>query len=559
LKRKLLSGALIVGVLGAIAALTWFGYRAVRGWRESAAQLAGRRASETASLLLTAITRDMRGVQTVVLSSPRADQFMLDAPSDVRAFAASAFARYPYPESFFAWRGEPSPESVVFFDRAERPPVWAGHNTGPSRFPVAVASYPSVAKTLIDRIRADARESRPFSMFEIEQNGVRYQIVARLMYGDVLRENLQSVFGFTVNLDWVRGNYFGELTRQVARINDAGQGLVLQIFDDRGQPVVSVPRAVAHGPTVSRTFLLHFVDPVATQHTLPHGRPWRIDVSAGDDPTLAAAIRGGSRTLFLVAIAAAALALGLVLAYRAMRAGVQLAELRSDFVSTVTHELKTPIASIRAMGDTLARNRIAGAEARGEYAQMIVQESKRLTRLVDNLLAYSRITDVTEVYSFEPVGLHGVVEEVLQEFSPQFAEQKVEVEVDIAADLPPLRGDRTALLLMLENLVDNAIRYSAAPKWIGLGASVESNVCAIEVCDRGAGIPERDIGRVTRRFQRGRRAPSGGSGLGLAIVSRIVADHRGTLQIESAVGQGTTVRITLPVAGEAHEEADSGR
>ena len=295
MKRKLLGGALIVGVLGAIAALTWFGYRAVRGWRDSAAQLAGRRAAETASLLLTAITRDMRGVQTVVLSSPRADQFMLDAPSDVRAFAASAFARYPYPESFFAWRGEPSPDSVIFFDRAERPPVWADHNTGTSRFPVAVASYPSVAKTLIDRIRADARESRPFSMFEIEQNGVRYQIVARLMYGDALRGDLQSVFGFTVNLDWVRGNYFGELTRQVARINNAGQGLVLQIFDDRGHPVVSVPRAVAHGPTVSRTFLLQFVDPVA-QHTLPHGPPWRIDVSAGDDPTLAAAMRGGSRT-----------------------------------------------------------------------------------------------------------------------------------------------------------------------------------------------------------------------------------------------------------------------
>ena len=550
MKRKLLGGALILGVLGAIAALTWFGYRAVRGWRDSAAQLAGRRAAETASLLLTAIARDMRGVQTVVLSSPRADQFMLDAPSDVRAFAASAFARYPYPESFFAWRGEPSPESVIFFDRAERPPAWAPGRAlrAPTRFPVAVASYPSVAKTLIDRIRADARESRSFSIFEMTQNGVHYQIVARLMYGDALRENLQSVFGFTVNLDWVRRNYFGELTRQVARINNAGQGLVLQIFDDRGHPVVSVPRAVAHGPTVSRTFTLQFVDPVATQHTLPLGPPWRIDVSAGDDPTLAAAMRGGSTTLLLVAIAAGALALGLVLAYRAMRAGVQLAELRSEFVSTVTHELKTPIASIRAMGDTLARNRITGAEARGEYAQMIVQESKRLTRLVDNLLAYSRITDVTEVYSFEPVGLHGVVEEVLQEFSPQFAEQKVEVEVNIAADLPPLRGDRSALVLMLENLVDNAIRYSAAPKWIGLSASVKSNICTIEVRDRGVGIPQRDIGRVTRRFQRGRRAPSGGSGLGLAIVSRIVADHRGTLQIESAVGEGTTVRITLPVA-----------
>ena len=172
----------------------------------------------------------------------------------------------------------------------------------------------------------------------------------------------------------------------------------------------------------------------------------------------------------MVDVAAGALALGALLAFRATRASARLAELRSDFVSTVTHELKTPIASIRAMGDTLARDRIADPAARAEYAQTIVQESKRLSRLIDNLLAYSRITDVTEAYSFEPVDVHALVEEVLQGFSPQLSQQQFEVHVEIARGLPRVRGDRTALRLMLENIVDNAIRYSGESRWVGLAA-----------------------------------------------------------------------------------------
>jgi signal transduction histidine kinase len=546
-------------VLGSIAILTWFGYRAVRGWRESATQLAERRATETANLLLTAVARDMRGVQSVVLSSPNADEFMLDAPYDVRAIAAGAFARYPYPESFFAWRGDPSPESVVFFDRAERRPVWAGDVTGSSRFPVVVARYPSIADELIDRIRADAREGRRFSTFEMMQNGVAYHVVVRLHYRDALRERLESVFGFTVNIDWVRRYYFGELTRQVARINGAGQGLLLQVVDDGGRRLLGPPGGEARGPTIGRPFLLRFFDPLTVEGDVPAGRPWRFEVSVGDDPALAAAERGGSRTLFMVDVAAGVLALGALLAFRATRASARLAELRSDFVSTVTHELKTPIASIRAMGETLARDRIADPATRAEYAQTIVQESKRLARLIDNLLAYSRITDVTEVYSFEPVDVHSLVEEILQGFSPQLSQQRFEVHVEIARGLPRVRGDRTALRLMLENVVDNAIRYSGASRWVGVTASADSGRCTIEISDRGIGIPRDDIERVTQRFHRGRNAGSGGSGLGLAIVSRIVSDHGGTLDIESALDRGTSVRVGLAVSEERREEANPRR
>jgi two-component system phosphate regulon sensor histidine kinase PhoR len=223
--------------------------------------------------------------------------------------------------------------------------------------------------------------------------------------------------------------------------------------------------------------------------------------------------------------------------------------MRSEFVSTVTHELKTPIATIRAIGDTLVKRRVVDPGALHEYAQLVVQESKRLTRLVENLLAYARITDVTEAYAFEPIALVNAVEDGLQTFRPQLTEAGFDVHVDLPQDLPAVRADRTAIALVLDNLIDNAMRYSGSSRWLEIRAAPRPDrLVLLEVCDRGKGIPKDEIGQVTRRFYRGRGAASGGSGLGLAIVGRIVTDHGGRLVIDSEPGRGTTVGVVLPAA-----------
>ena len=113
----------VIGIVASVGAMGWLGYRAIHGWRYSATLLAEQRASETVDRLVTALGRDMRGVQSTVLASAQWDQFMLDSPYNVRNLAASAFARYPYPESFFAWRGVPKPGAVVFLNRADRRPA----------------------------------------------------------------------------------------------------------------------------------------------------------------------------------------------------------------------------------------------------------------------------------------------------------------------------------------------------------------------------------------------------------------------------------------------------
>jgi signal transduction histidine kinase len=542
---------LAAGVFISVLVLAWFGYRAIVGWERLGILLAERRANQAADLLLTALSRDMRGVQNSVLSSPYWDAFMADPSSDLTTLVASAFARYPYPESFFAWRGEPQPNGVLVFTRSDRRPAWMRGDLGLNRFPVSIGREPAVARVLVDRILEDAAKGRRFSMFETEIGGVPYQVVARLMYGDAFRERLEGAFGFMVSLPWVRQYYFPELTKQVARIGAADPGLGLAVVDDEGTAVVSTLGAATSGPTVRRVFPVMFFDPwlVALDPPPDLSRTsWGVQVRMATDPTLEAAIRVANRTLFFSAIASIVLALGLVLTARAVRESARLTEMRSDFVSTVTHELKTPIATIRAAGDTIVRGRLPSEEALREYAQLVVQEAKRLTRLVDNLLAYARITDVTEVYAFDALDLGAIIADVRQEFETQLAGERFDVQLEVPADLPLICADATALRLALRNLIDNAIRYSGDQRWLRVVVTHEQHRARVAVSDRGIGIPEDEIEHVTRRFYRGRRAGSGGSGLGLAIVRRIIADHHGELAIRSTAHVGTTVTITLPLA-----------
>jgi two-component system phosphate regulon sensor histidine kinase PhoR len=183
-----------------------------------------------------------------------------------------------------------------------------------------------------------------------------------------------------------------------------------------------------------------------------------------------------------------------------------------------------------------------------EYSQMGVREAVRLSRLVDNLLAYARITDVASAYDFEPVEIPAVVERSVREFSANLTHGGFSVDIDLPEKLPAVRADATALNLMLNNLMDNAIRYSSERRHLRISATTDRRTVTLVVADQGQGIAAEDIPRVTRRFARGRGSAAGGSGLGLAIVDRVVHDHGGTLRIDSVVGQGTSVAITLPVA-----------
>lgn len=536
-------------VLCGIAALAWFGYRATDEWQRSSALLVERRSQQAADLLTLALTRDMRGVQTSVLMSEVENRRVFEPTYDVNDLVAVAFARYPYPECFFGWRAGAA-EPMVLFSRSDRRPSWLPPDEQDDPYPVEISHDPPHAEILHRRIQSDVSARRRYSIFEIVLAGISYQVVALISYHDVPHEQLDSVFGFMVNLQWARSEYFRAITEQVSQLGGTAGAIDYSIVDEHDHPVVGGGPASGSTFAATREFPLSFFDPTLTTVEIPADltpRTWKIIANAGGDPMLASAARGSRRTVVVVAAAVITLAVGLLISVGAARGSAALAAVRADFVSTVTHELKTPLATIRTVGEMLVRDRVKTPQDLKKYARILVQEENRLSRLVNNLLAYARVTDVADVYSFQPQDPADLVAEALLGFRRQLTDTDYQLDVNVPPDLPPARADRTAVLLALDNLIDNAIRYSPAPPRVTISASTAGSTVRFEIADRGVGIPHDELAQVRRRFVRGRGARGSGSGLGLAIVSRIAEDHGGRLDIFSEAGAGTTVTLSIPI------------
>jgi signal transduction histidine kinase len=547
--RPWLRAWVVAAVTLSAAALVWIGYRAVSEWQRAAATVASRRAESAVDLLMTALTRDMHGAQETALRTADRNGLVGSASIDLLPDIMSAFSMYPYVECFFAASGTPS-NQLEFYSRAERMPAWLPALSRPSDYPVVLSTQTEVASRLASRVMKDAAQGRGFSVFDLEIASTPYQIVTVISYADALKERPRGILGFMVNLTWTRAHYFEGLTDIVSNIEGGPEGLRFAMADEAGAPVVgALPPPGTGAPVARREFPMTFFDPLLVALDPPRDlelATWTAMTLAAGDPTLMAAERSARRTLALASLMAVVLIAGLVLSLQAGRANARLTEMRSDFVSAVTHELKTPIANLRAIHETVASGRVTHDVSR-EYAAMGVREATRLTRLVENLLAYARITDVADAYAFEPVSIAEVVERSVQEFASHLTEGGFAVSVDVP-DLS-VRADPTALELMLNNLIDNAIRYSADTRVLSIGARDAESSVVLTVADRGNGIPEEEKKRVMKKFFRGRHSRPGGSGLGLAIVERIVRDHGGTVEIQSAPGAGTSVVVTLPKAG----------
>jgi two-component system, OmpR family, phosphate regulon sensor histidine kinase PhoR len=532
-----------------LCALAWFSYRATEQWQQGAALLAEHRGREAADLLARALTRDMAGVQTSILNSPEQNRHAFEPPYEANDLVALAFARYPYPEFFFGWT--PSSGGTVMFARTDRLPAWITPLHQADVYPVEVRRDPLELAELRQRVENDVAARRRYSVFDISIQGTPYQVVALLAYEGATRERLDRIFGTAVNLNWARDYYFNDILREVAQIAGNAGAASFAVIDDHGRRVAGTLEQVSHENVATRVFPLLFFDPTLLAVSPPADlaqRSWTITTSAAGDPTFVLAARGASRSLVVVGAGVALLALSLLATARAARASAAVATVRADFVATVTHELKTPLSTIRAVGETLVRGRVKTDQDLKRYAHLLVREERRLTRLVNNLLAYSRVTDVTEVYSFEALEPGALISEATQGFRRQLTDSDVRLEIDVPPEIPAVRADRTAVILALDNLIDNAIRHSGEAETVSVRASGEANRVRFDIVDHGVGIPADDLPQVKRRFVRGKTTRGPGNGLGLAIVNRIAADHNGALEITSEVGRGTTATLILPKA-----------
>jgi len=344
----------------------------------------------------------------------------------------------------------------------------------------------------------------------------------------------RRIFGFKLNLDYVRKDILpsalrsGRFRHRVAFVATDRKGNLL--FGDRDA-----------GPAAVATSFLGIFQSSTWRVGLIEREPAELRRLALYNVLLFTAVN----SLMIVAII-----VGVVITLRGTARELELSRLKSDFVSNVSHELKTPLALIRMFAETLEMGRVKSPEKAHEYYSIITRESERLTQLINNVLDFSRIESGRKTYELRLDDLGDVVRDTLRAFSYELNKQGFAVEADIPDDLPETLMDRNAISLALLNLLTNAVKYTKDDRRIRVACAVRDGVLVLEVTDHGIGIDPSEYEKIFEKFYRAHdeavRATRG-SGLGLSIVKHSIEAHGGSVSVASEKGVGSTFTITLPI------------
>lgn len=310
----------------------------------------------------------------------------------------------------------------------------------------------------------------------------------------------------------------------------------IAIADGRGLTVAGP--AAAPGKMIARVPLRHL------------DLPWHVQLYLVNDQAIRESVRGQFRVYAWIALltAAAICAIAGVAGFAVSRQ-LRLQELRSTSVATVAHELRTPLASMRMLVDTLREGRCRTEEQRREYLDLIAAENLRLSRLTDNFLTHSRLDRGQHAFTFAPVAGRSVIDQAVTALRARLHAPGCEFTLDVVEPLPELTADRDGLLTVLTNLLENALKYTGDEKRISLRVRSTAEHVIFTVVDNGVGLTRAERKQVFEPFfqadQKLSRAREG-CGLGLAIVREIVTAHRGVIEVESESGKGSVFTVTLP-------------
>jgi len=224
--------------------------------------------------------------------------------------------------------------------------------------------------------------------------------------------------------------------------------------------------------------------------------------------------------------------------------------LRREFVANVSHELRTPLTSIRTYAETMSDNQGLPQETEEEFLRVIINESDRMTKIVQDLLELSRFDSGNSKLSFEEFSIERSVRDVYAAIALEARKRSHVLNLELEWRMPRIKGDRARIEQVLMNVITNALKYTPDGGTIDVFSGSAGSEVWIRIEDTGIGIPEEDLARVFDRFYRvdkARSRESGGTGLGLSIAKEIISKHGGDIKIESAPGKGTSVVITLPI------------
>lgn len=282
--------------------------------------------------------------------------------------------------------------------------------------------------------------------------------------------------------------------------------------------------------------------------------PWTLFVSE-TKPAVEKGLDAEQRFLLLVlAVMMLFLVLGTYFIARAIRREAEVQRMQSHFVSSVSHEFRSPLTSLRQLSEMLAEGRVPSESRRQMYYDMLVKETSRLQRLIEGLLNFGRMEAGARRYQFEELDAFTIVERVVHDFEGQATSCGKHIEIVRTSGACRIEADTEALSVALRNLLDNAVKYSPDRPTIWVECGSNRDKVAIRVRDEGLGIAESERKAIFRKFMRGGAAMTAnvkGSGVGLAMVSHIVEAHGGAIDVASELGRGSTFTMLFPLAERA--------
>ncbi len=253
---------------------------------------------------------------------------------------------------------------------------------------------------------------------------------------------------------------------------------------------------------------------------------------------------------YMFLLIAGILIFGSILTIRTVSHELELAKMKSDFVSTISHEFKSPLTSIRQLAEMLQAGRIPSEERRQKYYDVLLEQSERLSLLTENILNFAQMEEGRKEFEFKKVDIGALLKEIVSTIQDRVHYEDFVIQTKIEKSLPSIEVDSAAITQAINNLVDNAIKFSGENKKVIVSSFTEDQYLVIAVQDFGIGIKKEEIDKVFERFYRGGDELSRmvkGSGLGLTLVKQIVEAHHGSVHVESEPGRGSTFSIRLPL------------
>ncbi|MDA3894408.1 MAG: HAMP domain-containing sensor histidine kinase [Salinivirgaceae bacterium] len=278
---------------------------------------------------------------------------------------------------------------------------------------------------------------------------------------------------------------------------------------------------------------------------------FEVGIQLQNDPVEQMVKKRTQTNILMIVLMDLVLLIGAWFVYRSIRKEIHLAQIKAEFVSNVSHEIKTPLALINMYSETLEMGRVPTEEKKIEYFRVINKEAKRLARMVNKILNFSKIESGKREYHFIETEINEIVEPVVATYQHHFKNSGFKYVVLLGENLPLINADEEAITDALTNMIDNGIKYSTDTKLIEISTGLNGNNVFVKVKDSGIGIKEKEQKLIFDKFYRvtdGNLANiAKGSGIGLNIVKSIMEAHGGNISIESTFGEGSSFKMNFPI------------